>query len=172
MGGLHEHKTRFRCWVGDARSQPCPPLVDALVLSQTVAEAAGGHGSSRAMDDVGGARGEASTGLPQPLPHASGEGARAGVPQGASDERLETPRTGVNPPGFPLSHVLRFEAAAREEREELAAGLELGFMIPYTSALSAVEAFNGDTARLREWVNTREVRSGCVRLGCLLSEPS
>lgn len=58
-------------------------------------------------------------------------------------------------PGFPISHLLEFGAAARGERQVLSDRLSSEFGVPQSTALAALEAFGPDFRKARTWLQTK-----------------
>ena len=53
---------------------------------------------------------------------------------------------------FPICHVLEYDGEARAERQALGSRLSSELGVSEGTALSAIEAFGGDDARARQWL--------------------
>lgn len=84
---------------------------------------------------------------------ASGQGGMAPSVQRGADESALDLKPRSPSPGFPISHVLEFDAEARAERKALSARLSSDLGVPESTALAALEAFGVDTGRARQWLS-------------------
>lgn len=127
---------------------PLPLMAEKDVNTSTAAT----HGGARDVEQASVTdRGSRPT-SPELSYYTSGEGSIAPSLAGGGGERgagSETPPV----PGFPISHVLDFEAEARANRDAAAARLSSEHAIPLATALGALEAFGEDEELVRQWVH-------------------